>query len=150
VLALLNFHPVSSEETSEGGQDMDSAIALLLHYNFELGGYTIDDLRRLWSRYDTVWVQWAIIECLFQGRYKAISVLHLLDFWERKGRANCHYTKDFERLMCGDLAEVEVSPMKASPEASRPALPELTAPDSPFLTRLQKMCDRYQWANTCG
>ncbi len=123
---------------------MDSAIALLLHYNFELGGYTIDDLRCIWSRYDSVWVQWAIIECLFQGRYKAVSVLQLLKFWERRGRAKCHYTKDFERLICADLVAVDVSPMKT--EASRPL--QITTPDSPFLTRLQEMCDRSQSASS--
>jgi len=129
---------------------MDSAIALLLHYNFELGGYTTDDLRRIWSKYDSVWVQWAIVECLFQGRYKAVSVLQVLNFWERRGMAKCHFTKDFERLICANLVEVDVSPMKVTPETTRnsASVLEITAEDSPFLTKLQEMCDRSQLADS--
>ena len=85
---------------------MEIAIALLQHYSFDLGGYTINDLTREWSRFKPEWVRQAVIEALFQGRYKAISVSQILQLWERKGETNCRYNREFERLVCGDVAVI--------------------------------------------
>jgi hypothetical protein len=85
---------------------MEIAIALLQHYSFDLGGYTIKDLTRAWSSFKPEWVRQAIIESLFQGRYKAVSVNQILQLWERKGEPNCRYNRDFERLVCGDVAVI--------------------------------------------
>ncbi|MFN9648904.1 MAG: hypothetical protein ACK58Z_10495 [Pseudanabaena sp.] len=41
---------------------MEIAIALLQHYSFDLGGYTINDLTREWSRFKPEWVRQAVIE----------------------------------------------------------------------------------------
>ena len=85
---------------------MDIAIALLQHYSFDLGGYTIRDLTRTWEKFKPEWVRQAVIESLFQGRYKAVSVNQILQLWERKGEPNCRYTHEFERLVCGDVAVI--------------------------------------------
>jgi len=85
---------------------MEIAIALLQHYNFDLGGYTIRDLTRAWSDFKPEWVRQAVIESLFQGRYKAVSVNQILHLWERKGEPNCRYNREFERLVCGDVAVI--------------------------------------------
>ncbi len=85
---------------------MDIAIALLQHYSFDLGGYTIKDLTRAWANFKSEWVRQAVIESLFQGRYKAVSVNQILHLWERKGEPNCRYNREFERLVCGDVAVV--------------------------------------------
>lgn len=85
---------------------MEIAIALLQHYSFDLGGYTINDLTRIWSKFKPEWVRQAVIESLFQGRYKAISVSQILQLWERKGEPNCRYNREFERLVCGDVAVI--------------------------------------------
>lgn len=121
---------------------MDIAIALLQHYSFDLGGYTIRDLTRTWANYKPEWVRQAVIESLFQGRYKAVSVNQILQRWERKGEPHCRYNHEFERLICGDVAVIyedriyytpprtshrevavtEITPFN-SPEPSNPPLP---------------------------
>ncbi|TYQ31707.1 hypothetical protein [Pseudanabaena sp. UWO310] len=85
---------------------MEIAIALLQHYSFDLGGYTINDLTRAWGNFRPEWVRQAVIESLFQGRYKAVSVNQILHLWERKGEPNCRYNREFERLVCGDVAVI--------------------------------------------
>ncbi|MFM7886948.1 MAG: hypothetical protein ACKPCM_09710 [Pseudanabaena sp.] len=85
---------------------MEIAIALLQHYSFDLGGYTINDLTREWNKFKPEWVRQAVIEALFQGRYKAVSVSQILQLWERKGESTCRYNREFERLVCGDVAVI--------------------------------------------
>lgn len=111
---------------------MEIAIALLRHYGFDFGGYTTNDLVRAWSSFDPEWVRQAVIEALFQGRYKAISVNQILIFWERKGEIICHHNREFERLICGDFStisgEVTAEPAKPVLEIS-PFIPqEITTP----------------------
>lgn len=85
---------------------MEIAIALLQHYSFDLGGYTVADLTRAWSKFKPEWVRQAVIESLFRGRYKAVSVSQILQLWDRKGEPNCRYNHEFERLICGDVAVI--------------------------------------------
>jgi hypothetical protein len=82
---------------------MDIVIALLQYYNFDIGNYSFDDLARLWCEYDPIWIRLAIIESLFRGRYKAVSVDQILEFWQRRGEPCCRFSREFERLICGDL-----------------------------------------------
>lgn len=78
-----------------------SAAALLIHYCFELGGYTAEQLIDRWLRdYDASWVRLAVIEALYQGRYKAVSVAQILACWKRRGDTLYHFNYDFERLVC--------------------------------------------------
>lgn len=78
-----------------------SAAALLTHYSFELGGYTAEQLIDQWLRdYEASWVRLAVIEALYQGRYKAVSVAQILACWQRRGDALYHFNGDFERLVC--------------------------------------------------
>jgi hypothetical protein len=85
---------------------MEIAIALLQHYSFDLGGYSIQELAHAWSEFKPEWVRQAVIESLFQGRYKAISVNQILQLWQRKGEPHCRYNHEFERLVCGDVAVI--------------------------------------------
>lgn len=129
---------------------MDKAIALLLHYGFDLSGYTTDDLYRAFSKYDANWVQSAVVECIFQGRYKAVSVLQLLVAWAKRGAMKCHFTKEFERLICQDIPvpePVNLAPVSSSTTPAQPTLYrhaigsfDLSPSDSPFLHRLIHMC----------
>ncbi|MEI6427246.1 MAG: hypothetical protein WCO45_02490 [Pseudanabaena sp. ELA607] len=78
-------------------------LALLKYYSFDLGDYTVADLARAWQRYDSEWVRHAVIECLYRGRYKAVSVHQILQQWTRRGEPLYHYGKDFERFICHDV-----------------------------------------------
>ncbi len=86
----------------------ESAIAqteeLLNHYGFELMGYTAKELIAQWvKKYDALWVRLAVVEALYQGRYKAISVEQILNFWSRKGNPTFHFNHEFERLISHKL-----------------------------------------------
>ncbi len=89
-------------------QNYESAIAqteeLLNHYGFELRGYTAQQLIGYWSKkYHPLWVRLAVVEALYQGRYKAVSVEQILNFWSRKGAPTFHFNHEFERLICRKL-----------------------------------------------
>jgi hypothetical protein len=108
---------------------MDTVIAMLQHYSFDLGGYTTDDLARVWSKYEPSWVRLAIVESLFQGRYKAVSVNQILTFWERKGEPHCRFNREFERLVCGDFVTASPSgfsnhPQKVVYKTTKPETPK--------------------------
>ncbi len=117
---------------------MEIAIALLQHYSFDLGGFTIGDLTRAWGKFKPEWVRQAVIESLFRGRYKAVSVTQILQLWERKGELNCRYNHEFERLICGDVAVIYedrifyTPPRTSTRESSITAIVPFTNSSLPF------------------
>ncbi len=77
------------------------AVELLIHYSFDLSGYSASELMSRWQqRYPDSWVHLAVVEALYQGRYKAISVEQILALWQRRGQAYYHFNMEFERLVC--------------------------------------------------
>nr|WP_071599895.1 hypothetical protein [Mastigocladopsis repens] len=84
----------------------DLAIALLIHYSFDLSGYSASELVDLWQKqYPGNWLHLAVIEALYQGRYKAISVQQILICWQRRGQAIFHFNMEFERLICSKFPQ---------------------------------------------
>ncbi|BAY10952.1 hypothetical protein [Calothrix sp. NIES-2098] len=82
------------------------ATALLTHYSFDLSGYSASELIRRWkNQYPIEWLHIAVIEALYQGRYKAVSVQQILNFWHRRGQATYHFNMEFERLICSKFPE---------------------------------------------
>ncbi|MGL5192737.1 MAG: hypothetical protein ACRC8Y_03895 [Chroococcales cyanobacterium] len=82
----------------------ESAAALLTHYSFDLGGYSTEELIAQWLiDYPSAWVRLATIEALYQGRYKALSVTHILACWKRRNQALYHFNHEFERLVSSQL-----------------------------------------------
>ena len=79
-------------------------LSLLTCYGFELKGYSASILIHQWLKhFSSLWIRLAIIEALYQGRYKAISVEHILDRWTRLGQPNIHFPHEFERFICQKL-----------------------------------------------
>jgi hypothetical protein len=75
-------------------------VALLSRYGFELRGHTAEELIGQWLKeYQAKWIRLAVVEALYQGRYKAISVEQILKFWWRRGQPTFHFTHEFERLI---------------------------------------------------
>jgi hypothetical protein len=75
---------------------------LLARYSFDLGGAVLDRLVESWlNRYPVRWVRLAVIEALYQGRYKAISVEQILNLWQRRGKSLYRFNHEFERVICG-------------------------------------------------
>jgi hypothetical protein len=113
---------------------------LLNYYGFELKGWSPHQLVERWQQsYSTYWVRLAVIESLYQGRYKAISVEHILDLWSRKGHPTFHFTHDFERLICFNLAEsaeLSANNPPISNNCAKPSLKPITPKTPVTLTPL--------------
>ncbi|MDJ0617971.1 MAG: hypothetical protein QNJ63_14705 [Calothrix sp. MO_192.B10] len=83
------------------------AQALLIHYSFDLSGYSASELIARWqNQYPLSWLHLAIIEALYQGRYKAISVQQILALWLRRGQASFHFNVEFENLICSRFPDI--------------------------------------------
>jgi hypothetical protein len=95
----------------------DLAITLLIHYSFDLSGYSANELVDLWQKqYPGNWLHLAVIEALYQGRYKAISVQQILICWQRRGQAIFHFNMEFERLICSKFPQNLTSVPALPPE----------------------------------
>ena len=87
-------------------QDLSLAQAhsLINSYAFDLGGDDAEQLLQSWvNKHHASWIRLATIEALYLGRYKAISIGHILNVWSRIGSPNTHFTYEFERLICRKL-----------------------------------------------
>lgn len=87
-------------------QDLSLAqvCSLIDSYAFDLDGYEIEQLLQSWlETFNTSWIRLATIEALYLGRYKAVSIEHILNVWLRLGVPNTHFTYEFERLICRKL-----------------------------------------------
>lgn len=87
-------------------QDLSLAQArsLIDSYAFDLGRDDAEQLLVYWlDLYHASWIRLATIEALYLGRYKAISIEHILNVWLRLGNPNPHFTYEFERLICRKL-----------------------------------------------
>ncbi|MCC0176233.1 hypothetical protein I4641_04485 [Waterburya agarophytonicola K14] len=92
-------------------QDLSLAQAksLIDSYAFDLGGDDAEQLLESWSKiYHASWIGLATIEALYLGRYKAISIEHILSVWLRIGNPNTHFTYEFERLICRKLPKQQI------------------------------------------
>jgi hypothetical protein len=80
--------------------------SLLLHYGFDLGGKKAEKLANQWLiEYPGYWLRLAVVEALYQGRYKAVSVEQILSMWQRLGQPLYHFNGEFERLVCGNFPQ---------------------------------------------
>jgi hypothetical protein len=86
------------------------AAELLAHYSFDLGGFTIERLIDYWLReYPANWLRSALVEALYQGRYKAVSVTQILTLWKRRGQPLYHFNHEFERMVCGKFPRSSIT-----------------------------------------
>jgi hypothetical protein len=98
-----NQQPMLTTTTNSSAQ---LAAKLLNHYSFDLSGYSASELLNLWQReYPLNWLHLAVIEALYQGRYKAISVQQILNMWKRREQASYHFNMEFERMICSKFPE---------------------------------------------
>lgn len=80
--------------------DVTRMTTLLTCYGFELDAELIEQWVQEWlTDYSVVWVRLAIVEALYQGRYKAISVQQILNAWQRRGEPIYHFDGEFERIV---------------------------------------------------
>ncbi|MBF2035253.1 MAG: hypothetical protein IGR92_07140 [Leptolyngbyaceae cyanobacterium T60_A2020_046] len=87
-------------------RDAEQASLLLKEYSFDLGGYRPTELVALWQQTldaEPSWIRAAVVEALYQGRYKAFSVEQILRMWKRCGHPLRHFNHDFERVVFGPV-----------------------------------------------
>jgi hypothetical protein len=86
---------------------------ILNQYRFEMRGYKAQELIERWlPTYSLNWIRMAILEALYQGRYKVISVEEILKIWHRRGHPTFHFTGEFERLVCKNLPDSHLNGKK--------------------------------------
>jgi hypothetical protein len=109
--------------------DVKAVIELLTQYGFELNGYSAEQLVRHWLRsYPISWLRSAVIEALYQGRYKAVSVEQILTIWARRNQPIPHFNHEFEHIV-GDRLPKTLS--TRLPEQTRGAIVQPQPSDSP-------------------
>lgn len=85
----------------------ESTFTLLSNYSFELTEVNVDELIFLWlSLYPSKWVVAAIVEAIYQGRYKVESVSRILNAWSVRGYPMHHFDYDFADVVCKKLANL--------------------------------------------
>ena len=110
----------------------EHAVILLKSYSFDLEGFKAEELVAEWLElYKGRWIRLAVVEALYQGRYKAISVNQLLVFWQRRGDPICHFNHEFEHIVCDSFIQTSltapIAPSSAS--ASEGAASAVAAPN---------------------
>jgi hypothetical protein len=85
-----------------------TTLELLSYYSLEGDRYPTpinkaQVLNRWLQSYPEQLVRLALIESLYQGRYKMISVEQLLALWGRRGQPTYHFNHEFEALVCHDV-----------------------------------------------
>jgi hypothetical protein len=85
----------------------ESIIILLIHYRFDLGSTQVETLASTWiAKYDRQWIVWAIVEAIYQQRYKSISVDRMLSLWLSRGHPSYHVPGEYERQILQDLQKI--------------------------------------------
>ena len=88
--------------------EAQQAAVLLEGYHFELGGHDARQWVSLWLEfYRPGWIRDAVIEALYQGRYKSVSVRQILDLWQRRAKPIRHVTHEFESAVCREFGPVK-------------------------------------------
>jgi hypothetical protein len=84
--------------------DLVKAGDLLRYYSFEMGSKDLELQLYDWlMHFPAAWIAAAVIEALYQGRYKGVSVEQILRFWQRRQQPQMLYGYDFEQLVCQRL-----------------------------------------------
>ncbi|MEM6449401.1 MAG: hypothetical protein AAF703_03705 [Cyanobacteria bacterium P01_D01_bin.105] len=98
--------------TFSTSMEAQQAAVLLEGYHFELGHHDARQWVSLWlESYRPNWIRDAVIEALYQGRYKSVSVKQILEMWQRRGQPIRHATHDFESAVCREFGEVRLAPI---------------------------------------
>ncbi|MGF1497432.1 MAG: hypothetical protein ACFB8W_11490 [Elainellaceae cyanobacterium] len=109
----------------------EAVAQLLSRYGFDLEGRSPQFIIARWlQHYPETWLRSAVLEALYQGRYKAVSVEQILKLWQRRGHPMCHFNGEFERIICDELPHrpIEAEAERGAPESvSLPATPTAKA-----------------------
>ena len=89
---------------SDIAREAQQAITLIKTFSLELNQYGPESQVLYWlNTYRAVWIRDAIIEAVYQGRYKIVSVQQILSIWLRRGQPIRHFTPGFEQVIAAQL-----------------------------------------------
>jgi hypothetical protein len=120
------------------------AEALLTKYDFDLGCETSEQLIARWqNNYQVEWLTLAVVEALYLGRYKAISVEQILTLWKRRSQPVYHFNSEFQNIITRNIltnliSQTDTQPLEANtnPTVSESKLSEqstsISPPSNPF------------------
>jgi hypothetical protein len=96
-------------------------------YGLSLDEQQVEAILIAWfQKYDRAWILKAIVESLYRGRYKLVSIDNILKDWERIGQPRYNFTPEYEReilqKMPTDDSIVCTSGQLASGTASDPSV----------------------------
>jgi hypothetical protein len=90
---------------------------LLIYYSFERKEANYEGLIHNWlTLYSPQWIRLAVLEALYLGRYKIVSIEQILAAWLRKGNYNLRFNHDFECLICRNIAKKLTKKTTLQPE----------------------------------
>ncbi len=99
-------------------------LQLLSDYSFDVDACAAEAMVTGWlQQFEPTWVSQAITEALYQGRYKMVSVDHILQIWQRRGQPLRHFNREFESIILGQSWGQFLASTKAN-AASSSAAPE--------------------------
>jgi hypothetical protein len=78
-----------------------AAWILLASYSFHQGSNELEQLINSWiKKYPGKWIIAAIVEAIYQGRYKVDSVSKILESWSIRGYPVHHFDHEFADIVC--------------------------------------------------
>lgn len=94
-----------TDSTAESS--LTTTVSLLTYYSDEGGSQPQTSLLDHWlEHYPPEWVRLALIEAIYRGRYKTVSVGGLLTDWQRRGQPIYHFNREFEALICHNFPRI--------------------------------------------
>jgi hypothetical protein len=118
-------------------------------YGLELDPDRVDAILETWlKQYDPTWILKAIVESLYRGRYKIVSVENILKDWQRLGNPRYQFTPEYERDILEKVPQpaprltLEVAPLVSMDIVAAAETPvvSLTPLESHELTTHQLTC----------
>jgi hypothetical protein len=105
-------------------------------YGLELDEHQVDAITLAWLKtYDRDWIVKAIIESLYRGRYKIVSVDKILQDWHRLGQPRYNFTPEYEREILQTLPDLTSLPeISAAEILSRSISPDQGSHPASFNT----------------
>ena len=111
---------------SGGSLCLSMAAALLMHYCGLSEETAWDYILDLAVDYPAAWIRLAVIEALYQGRYKTVSVSQILAIWQRRNKPLCHFGREFESIITVPLQNLPRTPPQIQFQATADRLPRRT------------------------
>jgi hypothetical protein len=128
---------------------IDLATSLLTHYSFDLGGYKATELVMRWQdQFPFNWLHLAVVEALYQGRYKAVSAQQILTMWQRRGQPTFHFNMEFERLICSKFPESLTALPNTNATPMLPSVSSESANNSNLLPPTNSASEKYDTNKT--